>query len=632
MAPAATLSCLRYPEPPTKTSLEAARQELATQNAVAKELNNKIQAAEEDLARLIQQSRCAIKQMEKEKEAVEEDMAQMLAYVSPIKRLPHELLRHIFYMNFEDYPCCAWVLAAVCKLWLDFIHLPFVLRDGHAAYRSSWAFYLEYVLKLVIDSTGNNARLFRRYYPPMAGAFRTKHATGHRDIPQVLQHPGQRPTYTQTPYIQQHTGRLGDAMDRSYMDSAAATRARRSEHCARCLTSSVMLSSGTVIPLALPAQAFDSMMIPAPADRSNSATPQAKSRASIHWGYIAFYYLTEQMHRWERFVFRFDKKFSSIAALKHLAGDAPLLKEFEISCAEPTFANDWSWLPCAKPTSSYHIPQLQSLTLQYVPFKWSAPILTNLRNLSLRTLPTTHIALDRILYLISQSPDLENLSLCFTAVNPAVLPLMPTTLSQLKSFSIGGHYLLNTLVDSMSFPALQALTIDVDGRDPVEDTISNLFARSNSPPLATLSLAYGTTGTTSGGIYYATGSMITSWHFLRDLDHISTLQVGGIGFETFLSALTFPDDENGAEQWLCPNLTTLAMRNCHLHGDGVSKLVQMIEARNPDTGAGHAAVAVAGVVPARMKRLGLMKLCVVNLHLRAAPEVRINTVIYECTL
>jgi hypothetical protein len=44
------------------------------------------------------------------------------------------------------------------------------------------------------------------------------------------------------------------------------------------------------------------------------------SRTSMHWGHIAFYYLVEQMHRWERFVFRFDKQFSSMAALKCITG------------------------------------------------------------------------------------------------------------------------------------------------------------------------------------------------------------------------------------------------------------------------------------------------------------------------
>ena len=48
----------------------------------------------------------------------------------------------------------------------------------------------------------------------------------------------------------------------------------------------------------------------------------------MHWGYIAFYYLMQQMHRWERFVFRFDRQFSSINALKTMTGEALLLLQW----------------------------------------------------------------------------------------------------------------------------------------------------------------------------------------------------------------------------------------------------------------------------------------------------------------
>lgn len=44
------------------------------------------------------------------------------------------------------------------------------------------------------------------------------------------------------------------------------------------------------------------------------------SRVSMHWGHIAFFYLVEQMHRWERFIFRFDKQFTSMGALKSING------------------------------------------------------------------------------------------------------------------------------------------------------------------------------------------------------------------------------------------------------------------------------------------------------------------------
>jgi len=46
----------------------------------------------------------------------------------------------------------------------------------------------------------------------------------------------------------------------------------------------------------------------------------AVPRASLHWGHIAFFYLVEQMHRWQRFIFRFDKQFPSMGALKSITG------------------------------------------------------------------------------------------------------------------------------------------------------------------------------------------------------------------------------------------------------------------------------------------------------------------------
>ena len=45
---------------------------------------------------------------------------------------------------------------------------------------------------------------------------------------------------------------------------------------------------------------------------------------SSSWGHIAMFYLVEQMHRWRRFVFRFDRQFDSITALKNIARMYPV--------------------------------------------------------------------------------------------------------------------------------------------------------------------------------------------------------------------------------------------------------------------------------------------------------------------
>lgn len=256
--------------------------------------------------------------------------------------------------------------------------------------------------------------------------------------------------------------------------------------------------------------------------------------------------------------------------------------------------SDWKWLPSAPSNAAIDISQLRSLTLQNVPFKWSSPIFRNLRSLTLRALPTVHLSLDRILYVLAANPQLTSLSLHFVSPNPPVLPLSPTTLPHLRSLSIGGHYLLSTLVDSLVLPALDSVVLDIDAREPVEDTVTSLLTRSSNPPLSRLSLSYGLNPVSNSGLYYGAGAGVTSWHFLGELDHLRTLQVGGIAFEPLLTMLGAPDSDDGLDHWLCPNLVKLAMRDCHTHGDGVAKLVHMVDARNPELGYSHASSASAG--------------------------------------
>ena len=243
-------------------------------------------------------------------------------------------------------------------------------------------------------------------------------------------------------------------------------------------------------------------------------------------------------------------------------------------------------------------------------------MLRNLRHLQLRSLPTVHIALDRILYIVAANPQLESLSLHFASPNPPVLPLTAITLSELKSLNLGGHYLLSNLAESLILPALDTLILDIEARDPIEDTVSSLLTRSGNPPLTRLSLSYGSHTGPHAGFYWGSSAGVASWHFLTELDHLAALQVGSAPLEPLISALSPPDDDNGQDRWMCPTLSALAMRGCHAHGDGVAKLVQMVEARNPDGGGGGGpggggggggatAAAFGGVVPVRLRHLEL---------------------------
>jgi hypothetical protein len=106
-----------YPEPPTDAAVADARRELQVQQEQLLALSEKIICEEDALAQIVAERKCAIRDLRREKLVLEERVSYTKAYISPIRRLPHELLRYIFLFNFDDHPCCAWVLAAVCTLW-----------------------------------------------------------------------------------------------------------------------------------------------------------------------------------------------------------------------------------------------------------------------------------------------------------------------------------------------------------------------------------------------------------------------------------------------------------------------------------------------------------------------------------
>ena len=155
------------------------------------------------------------------------------------------------------------------------------------------------------------------------------------------------------------------------------------------------------------------------------------------------------------------------------------------------------------------------------------------------------------------------------------------------------------LMESLILPAIDSLALDIDVRDPIEDTISNLLTRSSNPPLTHLAVAYGNSSPST--FYYGSGGVVISWIFLADLNSLESLHVGGTPLEPLLAALGAPDEDQTT--WLCPNLTSVGMKNCHAHNEGAGKLVQMVEARNPEPSV--QTVTVNGVTPTKLKKLEL---------------------------
>lgn len=105
------------PDQATPSALSDARRSLAAQRTGLDALNGRIEDDERKLAELILEAQRKIEQMKKERSECELKIADTLAFLSPLRRLPRELLRYTFLLLWEDNPCCGWTLAAVSSSW-----------------------------------------------------------------------------------------------------------------------------------------------------------------------------------------------------------------------------------------------------------------------------------------------------------------------------------------------------------------------------------------------------------------------------------------------------------------------------------------------------------------------------------
>jgi hypothetical protein len=160
------MSIIDLPEPATEATLADARRALEIQRRSLLHITGKIDSSEAALAQIVADSRCAINEMAKERATLEEKIFHTMAYLSPIRRLPFELLRQIFLFNFDDYPCCAWVLCAVCSLWRKTaLSMPRIWsKVRYPLYgESDWRTHV-----LPPDTPPNNPAFVRRYHTALA--------------------------------------------------------------------------------------------------------------------------------------------------------------------------------------------------------------------------------------------------------------------------------------------------------------------------------------------------------------------------------------------------------------------------------------------------------------------------------
>ncbi|KAF9441247.1 hypothetical protein P691DRAFT_684604 [Macrolepiota fuliginosa MF-IS2] len=604
-------SGLTVTEPPTPDSLHNAKLHLAATNTARLAVDAKIADAEAALAQMIADAKSAMNKLVEEQHRLQGEEEQTKAYLSTIRRLPAELLREIFMWNFEAHASCAWVLASVCSSWRRIaLRTPRLWAKVRLVTTPTSSPEL---IRLWLERSGHNVPLDIEIYLRVA-------ADPASTYPTDAQRRRRRRSSSNT------------SSAPSWLSFAShngiATSYVVPTHPYPQPNSQLQLMLAALPPAPMPA---GPPTLPWPTPAQDSAGLETRTpgvnRPNIHWAHIAFFYLVEQMPRWERFVFRYDKAFKSMTALASINGDAPLLKEFEVSSAEGGCTGDWPWLPNIATPDTPHLPNLTSLTLHQVPFKWSSPLFSlPLTHLNLRAPLNPTLPLDRIRYMIAQTPTLESLSLYFPGVLPHVLPMNELRLDRVRELRVGGHCLLAQLVDVLVLPALKSLSLLVDPREPVEDLISGLLTRSASPQLEELSLGYDSPCAhpfsfpshphhthahphhlPSFMYYLPPTGLISSWRLLLSrLPSLHTLRIGGTPVESLLTALGSNDDIDGSgvNGWVVPRLEVLKMRcgpgpgcgalggfgghvgqmQAGLYSEGVGKLVQFVEARNPEPG------------------------------------------------
>ncbi|KAF8530792.1 hypothetical protein JB92DRAFT_2856481 [Gautieria morchelliformis] len=598
-------------ELPSAQQLAEAKETLASSQQALQNISRKIDDAEQTLAEIVASTRCRIDTLTAERATLQREVTLALAYISPIRRLPQELLREVFLISFEHNPKCAWGHASVCALW----------RRIALSMPKLWS-------KIRLETTQNDSADTIRLWLERSGM------VCPLDIEITLQ---VSPPASAPSIIKPRT--RGRSHSYSYPPPLPSPPLSWSavpvgQHGPVNIT-----TAGGGLVHYLPPGIFPSTPVvvsPPPHSHSNHSSPQSNAgtsqsvKAIAHWGHIAMYYLTQQMERWERFVFRFDKSFPSISALKSISGSAPLMKHFEVSCSEAGgcfFDNTWSWLP----TQQTRLPSLRSFTLSNMPFKWSCPMLSGsgLTSISIRALPISTLSLDRLQHILtSNSETLGSVSLSFPTAQPAILPLTPLTLAALNTLSLSGHHLLAALLDTLILPSLESLSLTLElsrNPEPLEETITSLLLRSHAPPLTSLTLAHG-----ANNFFYATpgpgNGALAPWSFLNQLPMLTHLIVTHSVVEPLLALLAGPEEENN-NQWLCPELTVLALRLCHPQSDGVAKLVSLVEARNPDLADAQPPLVAVGVVPTRLKSLELNDCLTVGVDVLGWLKSRVEEVI-----
>lgn len=149
------------PDVPSSSQLSEAKDRLRLQQDESRALQRRICDAQATLAQIIADSKHAIHVLEEEKHRVENDIEHTKAFLSPMRRLPDDILQLLFWLEFEVAPCCAWALSAVCSRWRRIVlNMPRMWSKVSSAQASLDVLYSEYI----VDALGDNAVLVARHH------------------------------------------------------------------------------------------------------------------------------------------------------------------------------------------------------------------------------------------------------------------------------------------------------------------------------------------------------------------------------------------------------------------------------------------------------------------------------------
>ncbi|KAG9091700.1 hypothetical protein FRC06_000447 [Ceratobasidium sp. 370] len=222
-----------------------------------------------------------------------------------------------------------------------------------------------------------------------------------------------------------------------------------------------------------------------------SRADREAQRDEVQWGHVVMFHLGSQVHRWRRFVYRAERLFMFLGALNVAfgGGSAPMLEEFVVDCGDVGHhhvSNDpWCYLPTS---TTCTVPSMRALDLRNVPFTWNSPMLRGLHRLALAdqshpVASASRLSVDRLLTVLSNNPDVEELSLELRCA-PAVLPPRNLTLHKLKSLTIaGGDAHTLEFLEHLTLPALTSLSVRLSVPEPVDDALQALLTRSGHPSI-----------------------------------------------------------------------------------------------------------------------------------------------------